>query len=132
MTQDITAEDLMQGVTWETLEEYVRVKVQGFVQELLEEEVTELLGRGKSERRAMVDAPAGYRNGYGKPRHLTLGSGTITVEFGGHHTESLPWLSSFAPGSQTVLDPCAGASTGPSGHASGEGVAGPAATPGAP
>jgi transposase-like protein len=79
MGQCITAEERAQAVTWETLEEYVRVKVQGLIQELLEEEVTELLGRGKSERRAVVDGGAGYRNGHGKPRHLTLGSGTITV-----------------------------------------------------
>ena len=43
-------------VTWETLESFVRVKVQAFVQDLLEEEVTELLGRGKSVRREAVDA----------------------------------------------------------------------------
>jgi putative transposase len=44
-----------------------------------EEEVTELLGRTKSARREAVDAASGYRNGYGKPRRLTLTSGTITV-----------------------------------------------------
>jgi len=42
-------------------------------------EVTELLGRCKSERRAVVDAPPGYRNGHGEPRQLTLGSGTVTL-----------------------------------------------------
>ena len=46
-------------VTWETLESFVRVKVQAFVQDLLEEEVTELLGRGKSVRREVVDATPG-------------------------------------------------------------------------
>ena len=51
MDQDITPGDRAQAVTWETLEEFVREKVQGFVQGVLEEEVTELLGRGKSERR---------------------------------------------------------------------------------
>ena len=44
-----------------------------------EEEVTELLGREKSERRRAVDAVAGYRNGYGKPRRVAMSSGTITV-----------------------------------------------------
>src|SRR5688572_13237128 len=39
----------------------------------------ELLGRDKSERREAVDAGAGYRNGYGKPRRLSMTSGTITV-----------------------------------------------------
>jgi len=79
MGQHSTAQERAQAVTWETLEGYVRGKVQGFVQELLQEEVTELLGRGKSQRRAAVDAPEGYRNGHGRPRRLTLGSGTITV-----------------------------------------------------
>jgi putative transposase len=65
--------------TWETLEVWARVKVQEFVQAVLEEEVTALLGRRKSERRAAVDAPAGYRNGYSKPRRLAMMNGTITV-----------------------------------------------------
>lgn len=57
----------------------VREQAQAFIQQILEEEVTELLGREKSERREAVDAPSGYRNGYGKPRKLTMSSGTITV-----------------------------------------------------
>ena len=66
-------------VYFEQLEDWVRERIQGWVQELLEEEVTELLGRRKSERRRAVDAVSGYRNGYGKPRHLTMSSGTIQV-----------------------------------------------------
>jgi len=77
--QDITPAGCAQRVTWERLESYVRGKAQELIQALLEEEVTELLGRGKSERRGVVDAPGGYRSGHGKPRRLTLGSGTITV-----------------------------------------------------
>src|SRR2546426_12005204 len=65
--------------TWERLEDFVREHVQRFIQALLEEEVTELLGRTRSARREAVDATPGYRNGYGKPRRLTLTSGTITV-----------------------------------------------------
>src|SRR5919205_837360 len=65
--------------TWEHLEDFVREQVQHFIQALLEEEVTELLGRTKSARREAVDAAPGYRNGYGSPRRLTLTSGTITV-----------------------------------------------------
>src|ERR1043166_9329038 len=65
--------------TWERLEDFVRDHVQRFIQALLEEEVTELLGRTKSARREAVDATPGYRNGYSKPRRLTLTSGTITV-----------------------------------------------------
>lgn len=64
---------------WEGLEELVRRKAQEFIQHILEEEVTELLGREKSERREVVDGPVGYRNGYGKPRRLAMSSGTITL-----------------------------------------------------
>lgn len=66
-------------IVWDELEGWVRGHVQRFIQGLLEEEVTELLARGKHERRAAVDAPAGYRNGYGKPRKLTVSCGTIEV-----------------------------------------------------
>ena len=57
---------------WEVLEGVVREKAQEFIQQILEEEVTELLGREKSERRRAVDATEGYRNGYGKPRRQKL------------------------------------------------------------
>ena len=66
-------------IVWDNLEEWVRRKVQEFIQSLLEEEVTELLGRKKSERQTAVDGSPGYRNGYGKERKLTLGCGTITL-----------------------------------------------------
>jgi len=55
------------------------MQIQTWFQDLLEAEVTELLGRRKAQRRPAVDAPAGYRNGYGTPRRLTLSAGTITV-----------------------------------------------------
>ena len=67
-------------IVFEELESWVRGRIQTWIQDLLEEEVTEMLGRGKSERRATVDAAPGYRNGYGKPRKLTLSNGTITVK----------------------------------------------------
>jgi putative transposase len=66
-------------IVWDNLEEWVRKKVREFIQTLLEEEVTELLARKKSERRKAVDSSPGYRNGYGKERKLTLGCGTIAV-----------------------------------------------------
>src|SRR5215471_6920860 len=75
----LTTPQLKASSTWEHLEDFVREHVQQFIQALLEEEVTELLGRTKSARRESIDAAPGYRNGYGKPRHLTLTSGTITV-----------------------------------------------------
>jgi len=80
MEHDSTVGPQAQAVTYETLEGFVRGKVQEFVQELLEAEVAELLGRCKSERRAPVDAPPGYRNGHGKRRTLTLGCGTVTLQ----------------------------------------------------
>jgi transposase-like protein len=64
---------------WETLESYARTHVQSLIQILLEEEITELLGRVKSERRAPGEAAA-YRNGHGKRRKLALMSGTVTVQ----------------------------------------------------
>ena len=57
---------------WGTLEEFARGRIQSWLQDVLEEEVAELLGRGKSQRRAAVDAPAGYRNGHGKTRRLSM------------------------------------------------------------
>lgn len=66
-------------VCWESLEAWTRQQIQAFIQAVLEEEVTAFLGRRKSERRQAVDAPPGYRNGYGKPRRLSLTSGTITL-----------------------------------------------------
>lgn len=65
--------------TWEDLEGCLRVKLRGWLQDLLEAEVAELLGRAKSERRKVVDPAPGYRNGYGKPRKLTLSNGTVTL-----------------------------------------------------
>ena len=58
------------SIIWENLEEWVRGKVQEFIQTVLEEEVTGLLGRCKAERRQAVDTPPGYRNGHGKERKL--------------------------------------------------------------
>ncbi len=79
MEKDTQRAATLSTPTWETLEAFARAKIQAFVQALLEEEVTALLGRGKSVRRAAVDALAGYRNGHGEPRRLALTSGTITV-----------------------------------------------------
>ena len=64
---------------WESLEEMARGRIQEFVQTLLEEEVTALVGRAKSERREAVDAPAVYRNGHGKLRKLAMMGGTVEV-----------------------------------------------------
>jgi len=79
MTQKAITPEQKGNSTWERLEDFVREHVQQFIQALLEEEVTDLLGRTKSARREAIDAAPGYRNGYGKSRRLTLTSGTITV-----------------------------------------------------
>ena len=79
MAQQTTPQGSASSHMWERLEAFAREQVQRFIQALLEEEITELLGRPKSVRRAAVDAPHGLRNGYGKPRRLSLSMGTITV-----------------------------------------------------
>ena len=58
--------------TFEVLERLVREQAQAFIQRVLEEEVTELLGREKSERIEVVDGPRGYQNGYGRPSTLVV------------------------------------------------------------
>lgn len=63
---------------WEELESLVRSHAQAFIQQLLEEEVNEFLGRVKSQRREPGSEEV-YRNGHGKPRRLSLSNGTITV-----------------------------------------------------
>ena len=79
MAQQITPHVGPSSDMWGRLEVFVREQIQWFIQTLLEEEVTALLGRPKAARRGAVDASAGMRNGYGRPRRLSLTAGTITV-----------------------------------------------------
>jgi putative transposase len=79
MEQKTTPPTSSSSQMWEGLEVFVREQVQRCIQALLEEEITALLGRSKSARRASVDAPVGMRNGDGKPRRLSITSGTITM-----------------------------------------------------
>jgi transposase-like protein len=79
MEKQNTEPEHASSVTWENLETWVRGHVQGFIQQVLEQEVGEFLGRQKSQRRRPLEA-RGYRNGYGKPRRVTLSCGTITVQ----------------------------------------------------
>jgi transposase-like protein len=67
------------AVVWEHLEAFARRGVQDLLQRVLEEEVEGVLRRGRYERQQGIDAPGGYRNGFGKPRRLSLSVGTITV-----------------------------------------------------
>ncbi len=79
MEKQSTSIQTTSSVEWENLETWARDQVQQFLQRMLVEEVNEFLGRKKSEHRSPRDVP-GYRNGYGKPRRLTLSCGTITVQ----------------------------------------------------
>ena len=66
-----------EAIAWETLEEYIRLQSQSTMQALLEAEAAEHLGREHYERRG--EATKGYRNGFGKPRKVSLSCGTIEV-----------------------------------------------------
>jgi putative transposase len=79
MKKSITGTSSQSRATYEALEGIVRMKVQDFIQDIIEEEMTAFLGREKSERITGIDKPKAYRNGFGKPRKLGLMSGTITI-----------------------------------------------------
>ena len=78
MKEKNTSTESASTVCYETIEANARKRIQRWLQDLLEAEVTEFLGRGKSQRR-QEDAVSGYRNGYGKSRRIALTAGTITV-----------------------------------------------------
>ena len=79
MSNETTDHNIESRPEWDHLEDWLRGQVQGMVQYMLEEEVTEFLGRLKSARRTNADNDSGYRNGYAPARKLTLSSGTIRV-----------------------------------------------------
>ncbi len=79
MKKETIESPLESSPTWEHLEGWVRSKMRAWLQDLLDAEVDELLGRRKSERRQAVDSTPGYRSGHGKPRRLTLCNGTVTL-----------------------------------------------------
>ncbi len=66
--------------TWEALEGWIRDEIEVRIQSIAGEEVTQFLGRGWYERKGVVDAAPGYRNGYGKPRRLSTCCGTIKIK----------------------------------------------------
>src|SRR6186997_884940 len=78
MKQKTTIEQSASTVCYEMIEAKARERIQSLLQGLREEEVTEFLGRAKSQRRSEDDV-AGYRNGYGKPRRIALSSGTVSA-----------------------------------------------------
>ena len=66
------------SVVWAGLEEDFRRRIQDYLQQLLEEELEEFLGRRRYARRT-PDQPGGYRNGHGRPRSLSTRCGMIQV-----------------------------------------------------
>lgn len=75
--ESITSPEV-ESISWETLEDFIRLRVQALVQELLEEEAEAVVGRKRYERRKSGQQPI-YRNGYGKPRRVSVSCGTIQV-----------------------------------------------------
>ena len=79
MSNENTEHGMGSRPEWDHLEDWLRGQVQGLIQHVLEEEVTEFLGRAKSARRSGEDSDSGYRNGHSRSRKLTMSSGTIRV-----------------------------------------------------
>ena len=52
-----SSRELAKRPQWVALEEFARSRIQGWIQDLLEEEVVELLGRRKSARQSTNCAP---------------------------------------------------------------------------
>lgn len=51
--------------SWEDVEAFARQRIQSWFQRLLEEEVEELLGRGRYARREGIDAPGATATAWG-------------------------------------------------------------------
>jgi len=75
MQQEMNA-FLQEGITSsaEPLSQFIRLAVQGMVQQAIEQEVTDYLGRERYERQPETQ---GYRNGY-KPGHIRSAEGEIS------------------------------------------------------
>jgi transposase-like protein len=79
MTENHIVGNESKRIFYGELEEYARGKIREHLQDLLEQEVTEWLGREKSERKGNALEQPGYRNGYGKPRRFTMSLGTLEI-----------------------------------------------------
>jgi putative transposase len=66
-------------IFYEALEGFAREKIREHLQDLLEQEMSEWVGRKKSERKVNSIEQPGYRNGYGKPRRFTMSLGTLEI-----------------------------------------------------
>jgi putative transposase len=67
-------------ILYEELERFSREKIRVHLQDLLEQEVSEWLGREKSARKVNILEQPGYRNGYGKTRRFTMSLGTMEIQ----------------------------------------------------
>ena len=79
MSNENTEQGMESRPEWDHIGDWLRGQVQGLIQHVFEDEVTEFLGRAKSARRSGSGSDNGYRNGYAPSRKLTLSSGTIRV-----------------------------------------------------
>jgi transposase-like protein len=79
MTDKHIASEESKRIFYEELEQWACGKMREHLQDLLEQEVIEWLGRKKSERKTNASEQPGYRNGYGKPRRFTTRLGTIEL-----------------------------------------------------
>ena len=77
MKEKHIGENESKGIFYGELEEFAREKIREHLQDLLEQEVTEWLGREKSKRKVIPLEQSGYRNGYGKTRRFTMSLGTV-------------------------------------------------------
>ena len=80
----------------------MRGQAQRLIQELLQEEVTEFLGRAESARRSESDSATGYRNGYDRPAEADAEFGNDPVEAA---ASPRPLLSPIAPTPVLVRSP---------------------------
>lgn len=69
----------MDTVFQNSIEDIIRPQIEAYIQELLERERDEIVGREYYERHLPEDKRL-YRNGYSKPRKLVCGCGTLTLK----------------------------------------------------
>jgi transposase-like protein len=85
------------------LSEFIRLAVQNMVQQVIEQEVSDYLGRERYERQA---EPSGYRNGY-KPGRIRSAEGEIAIEMPQVRGSEVPYqsrLMQFLRGNSDVLE----------------------------
>jgi len=96
---------LQQGIqsSEQPLSQFIRLAVQNMVQQAVEQEVTDFLGRDRYERQA---EPVGYRNGY-KPGRIRSAEGEIALDIPQVRGTEEPYRSpllAFLRGNSDVLE----------------------------